>query len=381
MKKINFLLWILLTWFAYPFLNKKSSGISNELGNKKRILVIPQLSRIGDIVVSTPVFYNIKKTYPDSYLAVVVSKKALGIIKNNPRINKIILTEDHPGLNLIKKLREEKFNYSISLNATSTSTLWSLWSCIPNRIKTVVENPPITEILTDWMANHRLVYKNHKYLPDHHEALLGFLGIQNTENKREVFFSTLGENKASIYVKSLNLPTSTKIVGISITAGNKIKELGDEKFSELAKKLVEHGNTVIIAIGGKNDTERLENFTNKLNENPNEKVSLPKCFYTTDFTLEEIPSLIKLFDLYIAVDTGPIYIAHAVGTPLINIIGPVDPNEQQPNDWKSIRLMPRNHIPPSSFVFKRRGSSLQIKKALENTYVEDIYDAALKLLR
>jgi heptosyltransferase II len=373
MKRIKFISLIILTWIAYPFLIKKADKVLKELGDQKRILVIPQLSRIGDIVCSTPVFYNIKKKYPHSHLSVLVSKKALGIIKNNPRIDSFILIEDFPGNSLIKKLREEKFNYSISLNATSTSTYWTIWSYIPHRIKTIVETPPITERMTDWMANHRLLYKNHTYLPLHHIRLLKFLDIDIPNDVKEIYTTKYGENKASIYIKSLNLKPGSKIIGLSITAGNKIKELGDLKFKELALKILSLGNTAIVTIGSKGDTQRLEEFVKSVNH--------PKCFYTTDFNLEELPSLIKEFSIYIAVDTGPIYIAHALGTPLIDIIGPVDPKEQPPKDERAIQVLPRGNIKPSSFVFKRRGPDWLIKKALDNTYIEDIFSAVLRFLK
>jgi hypothetical protein len=69
-----------------------------------------------------------------------------------------------------------------------------------------------------------------------------------------------------------------------------------------------------------------------------------------------------------------------LGIKLIDIIGPVDPNEQPPNDSRSIQVLARNNIKPSSFVFKSRGTQEQIKSALDNTYVDDIYEVVIKLL-
>ena len=91
MKKPILLLWIISSWILYPFFSLSSKVKSKKLGEKKRILVLPQLSRIGDIVCSTGVFYNIKKSYPDSYVSVLVSKRAFGIIKNNKRIDNFII--------------------------------------------------------------------------------------------------------------------------------------------------------------------------------------------------------------------------------------------------------------------------------------------------
>lgn len=370
MKKIPFLLWILLTWVLYWPLAASARRTDKKLGGKKRVLFLPQFTRIGDIVCSTPVLYNIKKKYPDSHIAVIVSKKAFGILKNNRRIDEFILVEEYSTMGLIKKIRQGKFNWSLNLSSTSTNTCLVLWGRISNRIKTVVETPPITERLTDWMSNHKLLYKNHTYLPAHHTKLLGFMGITDIEDKKEVELSAQAEIKAEQWRK--NLPQNMRIVGLSITAGNKIKELGDEKFAVLAKKLLEIENIGICCIGAPGDIPRIDAFI--------EKVGSTRCFKAQGFNLEELPSLMKRFSLYIAVDTGPIYIAHALGVPLIDIIGPVDPHEQPPQDDTSIRVLPRGSIEPSSFVFKRRGSPSEIRKSIESTEVSDIAAAAIRLL-
>jgi len=370
MKKPVLLLWIVLSWVLYPLLSIYSKTKNSKTKTQKRILVLPQLSRIGDIVCSTGVFYNIKKVYPDSHISVLVSKKAFGIIKNNIRIDEFIIFEDYSWFKLIKKLHREKFNYSINLTATSINTCLTLWSCIEHRIKTIVENPPITERLTDCMSNHRLLYKNHTYLPPHHIKLLKFLGIENPLDKKEIYTSNTTETKAQEWMKQF--PNQTKIIGISITAGNKIKELGDDKFEILIKKILEKENVVVCCIGSTGDTSRIDSLINKVNNK--------NFIKATNFNLEELPSLMKRFSLYIAVDTGPIYIAHALGIPLIDIIGPVDPNEQPPKDDRSIQILPRGDIKPSSFVFKRRGTSEEITKAISNTNIDDIYNAVEKLL-
>ncbi len=369
MRKILFLIIIIITWVLYPILNLLSKRRINT--KQKRVLFIPQYSRIGDIVCSTPVVYNIKKNYPDSYIVALISKKALGILKNNTGIDKIILLEDYSIFGLIKALHRENLIWSINLSATSINTCITLWSLIPNRIKTIVETPPITERLTDWMSNYKLLYKDHTFLPQHHINLLKFMDINNPELKKEVFVTEHTELKAQNWRESI--PNNLKIIGISISAGNKIKELGDDKFEILIKKILDDANNEVVIIGSKVDKQRIDELVKKVNN--------PRCTEATNFNLEELPSLMKRFDLYIAVDTGPIYIAHSLGIPLIDIIGPVDPSEQPPNDSKSIQVLARNNIEPSSFVFKRRGSPEQIRKALDNTSVDDIYNAVQKILK
>lgn len=369
-KKLKILLWILLSYFSAPFIYFLISRKKRE--KKMRILIIPQLARIGDLVCTTPVFRAIKEKYPQSYLAVLVSKRALGIIKNNPRIDEIIIYENFSLGQLIKKIRKISFDWSFSLSATSVSSPLVFLGLVKNRVKTTRQRRPLTEFLTDWLNNHKMLYQDHTYLPRHHLKLLSFLGINNPVEIKEVFVSPAGQEKARKILEDYGLGVGDFLVGISMTAGNKIKEWGDEKFKELAKQLVAKYHSKIIFLGAKKDEPRIDKVLADLDQE--------NYFKAINFSLEELPSLVKRLKLYIAVDTGPIYIAHALGVPLVDIVGPCDPGEQPPQDSKSILIVPPPSIKPSSFVMKKAGKPEEHLRALESIKVEDVLNAADRLI-
>ena len=342
----------------------------NNVSKKSRILVIPQLTRVGDIICVTPTFRAIKEQYPDSFLAVLVSNKAAGILKNNPRIDKIIIFEEYTSHELVCVIRELDFHWSLNLSATSNGSIITFLGMVNNRIKTIRRNRPKSEVLTDWLNNYTFVYEDHTYLPKHHLKLLNPMRINNPKDTKEVFVSAAGEQKAAEFFARNNIKSNDFVVGISISAGNKIKEWGDDNFRKLTDNLYEKYGAKIIIIGGAVDDSRVEKFLRGSNK---------PMFKATGFSLEELPSLIKLLKLYIAVDTGLIYIAHALGIPLIDIIGPVDPKEQPPSDAKSIQVLPVPYVPPSSFVFKKNGPANISRQAIKFTSVESVLDATRQL--
>jgi len=131
-------------------------------------------------------------------------------------------------------------------------------------------------------------------------------------------------------------------------------------------------------LGSKNDEKRIDSLIE--NSVPWSGLKGNSFCKAVDFTLEELPSLTKRLNLYIAVDTGPIYIAHALKVPLIDICGPCDPREQPPLDEQSIQILPEGNLKPSSFVLKRAGKPEEHKQALENTRVERVLEAVDKIL-
>src|SRR3989338_6836288 len=99
-----------------------------QMGNKPRILIIPQLTRIGDLVLTTPTFCAIKEKYPDAYLGVALSKKTVGIIKNNPYIDKIFILRSAGFWSDLQEIRRASFDWSFCLSGSALGNIIALWA-------------------------------------------------------------------------------------------------------------------------------------------------------------------------------------------------------------------------------------------------------------
>ena len=189
--KIRVYILIFFAFLFYPIFTVLAFLRLRDDGRKKnpRILIIPQFTRIGDLICATPIFREIKKKYPNSYLAVVVTPKIAGIIKNNPRIDEIIIFEDRDYLEffglcrLFKKIRDEKFDWSICVSADTMGTILSVYGLIPNRIKIIRQERNFSEILSDWMNNFLIYYKNGEYIPQLYLKTIKFFGIESDDIK------------------------------------------------------------------------------------------------------------------------------------------------------------------------------------------------------
>ena len=136
--------------------------------------------------------------------------------------------------------------------------------------------------------------------------------------------------------------------------GNKIKEWNLNNFVKLADYISSHYRAKIVIIGGGNETGRATEMAEFLNPETQ--------FVNTDglFSLDELKALIQRLSLFISVDTGPIYIAEAFDVPTIDIIGPMDENEQPPRGEKRKIVKLENREKPA----------LHIMNAIEYDYKE-----------
>ena len=89
----------------------KKKNLSFDLKKSKRVLIL-KYDRIGDMVVTTPIFRELKTAYPDISISVLASEENKDVIRYNPYIDKIYtnyknsILKDLPTL---LKLRKKSF--------------------------------------------------------------------------------------------------------------------------------------------------------------------------------------------------------------------------------------------------------------------------------
>ncbi len=98
-----------------------------------KILVI-QNKRIGDVLISSVIANNMKQVFPDSEITYFVYDYTVGVLENNPNIDKIIAVNDKELkkfsnlFKAIKQVRDEKFDIIFDSYAKFQSRLLCLFS-------------------------------------------------------------------------------------------------------------------------------------------------------------------------------------------------------------------------------------------------------------
>ncbi len=97
------------------------------------ILVI-RLSSLGDIVLSSPVYKNIKAAWPKARITLLVKPQFAQVLAGHPDIDEIMVAK--PGLWAnISQIRAGGFTHLLDLHGTLKTILMSFFSRVPNRIR------------------------------------------------------------------------------------------------------------------------------------------------------------------------------------------------------------------------------------------------------
>lgn len=313
---------------ALCFLKFLSCGKSDKrVNDPKRILVI-QGAKLGDMVCTTPMFRAIKRKYPASKVYVAGSELNKELLDNNPDVDEYIVYSRKP-FDIISKLKQEKIDFACVAGPDFMTLVVAYLSNIPLICAPcVLKGFSPYETKSYRILRNVAVLKPHimgSYAPRERLRLLEPIGIFTDETKKYLAFSDKAERKILDFLAHNDVDIKSDfVVGMSSSAGNKIKLWGGWKFAKLAGYIHQKYNAKIIVIGAEEDRQDTDEMVTNLDKNTRIINALGLL------NIDELKALISKLNVFISVDTGPIYIAEAFGVPTIDIVGPVDEREQPP---------------------------------------------------
>ena len=284
-----------------------------------KILVI-RIDRIGDLIASTPVFESIKKTYPDSHLAAMVSPYTKELLKNNPFVDEVIVYDGdglHKGvkalLNLARTLREKRFDVVMTLFSNFRLGLLVYIAGIPERIA------PATKI-AQIFYNRRVLQKRSRSLKhetDYNLDLLKTLGVERTVRRIGLWTDSESEEAANRHIVAQGLSKASeghRLIGIHPGSGGSAGNWRPERYAELADKLIsDYGYTVLLT-GSVKEKELLSAVKDTMRNKPS--------VYLSDNILN-FSALLKKLSVFVSSSTGPMHMAAAQKIPTVSIFSPV----------------------------------------------------------
>lgn len=368
------MIYIILTYLFSPLIYlltiaKKEKPIS-------KILVI-QTAKIGDLICSTPVFSAVKKKYPDVRLSVMINPLNKQLLEYNPNVDEIISLENgfYKGfagkMRLIKLIYNGRYDIAIPLNPNVPFAIALFWGLVPTRISVLPNFSGITFKLASVFYTHLEEHVSGRLITETYVQMLKNIGIKSNNISKEIYKSNTADTKAEQILGKINKP----VIGIAVSSGNKLKELGAEKIAKLTDLLLENFDAFIVLIGSIHDTD----VANRVLDSAIKKYKVINA--TGRLNLSELPAVIERLSLFIGVDTGITYMADALSVPIIHLAGPIDTSEQRPIGEKVFIIQNKLPCLPCTYVFKAAyACKMNTRECIKMIKIEEIVDAAKKFI-
>lgn len=282
-----------------------------------KILII-QTAFIGDLVLTTPLFRAIRAEIPQAQISVLAIPQTADLLEGNPHIDTVILYDKRKKrrstqafLKLANWLRKERFDLTILPHRSLRSALLAALSRIPQRIgfRTSAGFPLLTE---------RVTYRKDAHEIERNLDLLRPLGIYARDKSPEIFPSSQDRETVAQFLRKNGIGTADRLMAIAPGSVWSTKRWLPERFTEVARFLLQRPGTKVVLMGGETDRALCQAIAEAL---PEEGLTVA----AGQMSLRQSAALLEKCALLLSNDSAPVHLAVAMKTPTVVIFGPTIP--------------------------------------------------------
>jgi heptosyltransferase I len=311
-------------------------------------ILIIKLSAIGDVVHTLPSLAMLRKLYPHAHITWVIEEAASDLIKDNPLLDRVIVSRRkkwiadikkcrlsflREALEFIREVRSRDYDLVIDFHGLLKSALIVLLSSGKRKLGydslQELSGLFLTEKIPEDIEKHAVLryldfitYLCRKDFPFDGKGDSQEKYVDAFVNQAPIFFiSTHGDEvrKVESLLKTKGLEDK-KFVAVNPIALWETKLWEDGSIAELCDLIVQGLALSVVFTGAGNEKIcRIQAMMKSAS------VSL-----AGETSLRELACLYRKATLVISTDSGPMHIAAAVGTPVIGLFGPTDPARTGP---------------------------------------------------
>jgi heptosyltransferase-2 len=291
----------------------------------KKILVI-RYRFIGDTILTVPFLRNLRHSFPDAQIDVLVGPQSGEVLQGCPFVNRFITFdttrfhkydkgegEAKSFWSYAKELRKEKYDLVFVLKRSWSSAFLALLTGAKYRIGYATEGRQI--LLTKGVP-----WNKHIHEVDSTLEVLSGANLPIQDRFLDAWISE--EEDKSICAKAPELSRGKTKVLIHAAAAHPDKMYPLDRWAEVMKLLAPQLNCDFYFSGAEQDYSLYEEL---------QTLACIKGFNLAGkLSLRESMALYRRMNVALCVDSGPAHLSAAVGVPTVALFGPTDPERWRP---------------------------------------------------
>jgi lipopolysaccharide heptosyltransferase II len=318
----------------------------------KNILAI-RLDSLGDVLMTTPALRALRESGPGRRITLLTSSCGARVAPLVPEIDEVIVYDapwlkatslrasSAPELEMAALLKVQQFDGAVIFTAYSQNPLPSALLCylaeIPRRLAHCHENP--YQLLTDWLPDpepQQLVRHEVQRQLD----LVAAVGCHTADQRLAFRVPATAWQRVAHLLAKYRLDHTRPWLIIHPGASAPSRRYPPERFAAVAAMLMGRLKTQIIFTGDESEQALIDGIRERL---PGTSHS-----FAGELNLAELGALIRLAPLLIVNNTGPVHIAAALGTPVVDLYALTNP---QHTPWQ-VESHVLSHDVPCKYCYK-----------------------------
>jgi len=306
-------------------------------------ILLIQLKRIGDLILTTPAIAALREKFPDAKLTLVVSPQCAELLPAIPDIdNRLIASAARTWLEIARG----DFDYCIDFTRNDRSAFLAFLSHAQKRIvsfRIKVRSKIRTRVYNEFVE-HRM---RDMHTVDYHLALLEPLGISNASPAIRLQLLANAREKADELLRISK--TNNRFIIFHPGSARAEKCWEPQRWAEVIGHAGKNYHVDLALTGGTSSLEQahLAEIKSKLRH------SVIDLSGKTD--LLTLAALVAQARLLVTVDSAPMHLAAATRTPQVILFGPTNPFHWRPRESPALILQGGSTPPVTEFVSKQPG--------------------------
>jgi heptosyltransferase-2 len=302
-------------------------------------VLIARTDKIGDLLLSLPVFQTLKKAFPYAKLIALVSPYAQEIVLGQPSVDAVELYgKDESLFALVERFKKMEADVFIALYPRPKQAFAAWLAGIPVRIGTAYRW--YSFLFTDKIRVHRSAADRHEV--EYNLDLLKPMGLNPGNDKIEFRLNESERAFAKELLKEKGIQPGTPYVVVHPGHKGSALNWNPVLYGQIVAHLSQQKDLRVVITGGKDEAPLISKVTQHHASLPPEQqpvLILGEC------GLRQLAAIYEGAVCFLSGSTGTMHLAAAVGTPTVSLFCPIP--ETTPVRWgpwgnDATILMPRN---------------------------------------
>lgn len=310
-------------------------------------VLLLQLKRIGDLILTVPAIAAVRHAYPAARITLVVAHGSRELLPAIPGVDRGLVARGNAvDLGQWLALLCARFDYCLDFSRTDRSAFLSWISGARERFTyDTVRREPIRQLCYTGFIPSQV---REVHTIDHHLALLAPLGVPAASREVHLVLPESAKRKAAEIIHTHGLDEGFVILHPGSARAEKFWVA--RRWAELADTF--SARTRVVITGSPSMMEHLHIGEIKT------FLKHPVIDLSGELDLLTLCALIEKARLLVTIDSAPMHLAAALGTPQVALFGPTNPYHWRPRTTPAIILQGRASAARSDFQPRRAAAPM-----------------------
>ena len=304
-------------------------------------ILVLQLKRIGDLILTLPAVATLRENFPDAQITLAISSECADLLPAIPNVNRILLVRRNlRDLALFLLLARERFDYCIDFTRNDRSALLAFLSGARKRIvyrRRDQFQKRRARVYSDFVKVRKLAM----HTIDYNLALVGPLGVRNVSRALRLELPQKAREKANALRRDSKINEAYVIFHPGSARAEKFWE--PQRWADVIEHARSGSQISVLLTGGASWAEQkhLREVKGRLRQ--------PVADLSGKTDLLTLAALIEQARLLVTVDSAPMHLAAVTQTPQVILFGPTNPFHWRPLEGPALILHGESATPLTEF--------------------------------